>query len=76
MLLPLLDMVDSLGTGGFKADGLQSWPPELKDEQLSMTFLKLYPNVVSASGREVEEFYPIVVAAVLWGEKWKSSTLL
>ena len=34
----------------------------LKDnEQLSMTFLKLYP---------------IVVSAVLWGEKWKDKTVI
>ena len=57
------DVTATVGYSSFYRWFQGRWPPELmlKDnEQLSMAFFKLYP---------------IVVSAILWGEKWKSKTI-
>ena len=60
------DASSTKGFGGFFQNKwfYDSWPnnlPEVADYSLSMAFLELYP---------------IVVAAVLWGQEWKSKRIL
>ena len=60
------DASSTLGFGGFFREKwfYSSWPSELNnltEGHLSMAFLELYP---------------VVVAAILWGESWKSQKIL